>query len=124
MSFTKEQILDLAKGLIESLDTPNAEPSGFTQSDLHSAYLLGIAQGLESQHAQIKSDLPTSHHIDDYAGDLRISGDIEIDWDDHDFDCCGLMWNMSEVRRQFNDISIDDITQRVVALRDDESTEE
>ena len=124
MSFTKEQILDLAKGLIESLDTPNAEPSGFTQSDLHSAYLLGIAQGLESQHAQIKSDLPESTDIDDYAGDLHIRGQVEIDWDNHDFDCCGLHWDMSEVRRQFNDISLDDITQRVVNMRDDESTEE
>ena len=108
MSYTKEQLVEQLKATLDIITTAS-EPSGWNSQDLHTAFIMGVKQGLESQWHEMTSNLPRTKYIDIYAGDLELKGDVELDIDPHDIGHIEYGMTLKHTAEQFEDFSEDKV---------------
>ena len=83
MSYTKEQLVEQLKATLDIITTAS-ESEGWNSRDLHTAFLMGVKQGLESQWHEMTNNLPKTKYIDMYLDNLELKGYVELELDPHD----------------------------------------
>lgn len=104
MSYTKEQLVEQLKATLDIITTAS-EPSGWNSQDLHTAFIMGVRQGLESQWHEMTTNLPKTKYIDMYIDNLELKGDIDLDIDKHDIGHIEYGMTVEHTAEEFSDFS-------------------
>ena len=102
MSYTKEQLVEQLKATLDIITTAS-ESEGWNSRDLHTAFLMGVKQGLESQWHEMTNNLPKTKYIDMYLDNLELKGYVELELDPHDLGHIEYGMDLELTSQQFED---------------------
>ena len=104
MSYTKEQLVEQLKATLDIITTAS-ESQGWTSVDMHTAFIMGVKQGLESQWHEMTNNLPRTKYIDMYLDNLELKGEINLEIDPHDIGYIEYGMTLEDTSKQFDDFS-------------------